>query len=177
LKEEKLKIYTTRIETPIGTMIAGAVGQGICLLEFSDRKTLEAQIRTLTDYLNAEIKDGKNEHFGLLRHQLKEYFKNKLKVFTIPMITPGTDFQQLVWNELQRIPHGSTRSYKQQACAINKPSAIRAVAKANGLNRISIIIPCHRVIGDDGDLTGYGGGLQRKRWLIDHESRQVEIDF
>jgi AraC family transcriptional regulator of adaptative response/methylated-DNA-[protein]-cysteine methyltransferase len=177
LKEKKLKIYTTLIETPIGTMIAGAVKEGVCLLEFADRKTLTAQLESLKEYLNGDIKEGRHKHFGLLKKELKAYFKKKLKLFTVPLIFPGSDFQQLIWNELQRIPFGSTRSYKQLAVAINKPAAVRAVAHANGLNRISIIIPCHRVIGDDGDLTGYGGGLRRKRWLIDHESRQVEIDF
>jgi len=83
--------------------------------------------------------------------------------------TPGTDFQKSVWKILQEIPYGETRSYKQQAIALGNPKAIRAVASANGHNRISIIIPCHRVIGSDGSLTGYGGGLHRKKWLLDFE--------
>ena len=175
--EDIQTIYITRIETPLGTMVAGAVEQGICLLEFSDRQTLEAQFKTLSDLLNANITEGTNKHFGLLRHQLKEYFKSKLKEFSLPLFTPGTEFQQLVWNELQKIPYGSTRSYKQQAAAINKTEAVRAVAHANGVNRISIIIPCHRVLGDDGSLTGYGGGLWRKKWLLDFEKGQKSFGF
>jgi len=112
---------------------------------------------------------GANEHFHLLKQQIDEYFEGKRTVFTVPLFTPGTDFQQSVWEVLQTIPYGSTRSYKQQAIAINKPEAVRAVANANGLNRISIIIPCHRVIGSDGNLTGYGGGLWRKKWLLEFE--------
>jgi len=89
----------------------------------------------------------------------------------VPLHTPGTDFQQGVWRELQNIPYGTTRSYKAQAIALQKPEAIRAVAGANGMNRISIIVPCHRIIGEDGSLTGYGGGLWRKKWLLDFEKK------
>ena len=107
----------------------------------------------------------------LITNQLNEYFEGRRIEFTMPLVTPGTSFQETVWEELRRIPYGSTRSYKQQAEAINNPEAVRAVANANGVNRISILIPCHRVIGSDGQLTGYGGGLWRKKWLLDLESR------
>jgi AraC family transcriptional regulator of adaptative response/methylated-DNA-[protein]-cysteine methyltransferase len=161
-KEEKI-INITRFETPLGTMFACAVEEGICLLEFTDRRMLETELITLTKLLNANIIQGANHHFVLLKQQLDEYFEGKRKEFTVPLFTQGTEFQQSVWKELQNIPYGSTRSYKQQAIALRKPEAIRAVANANGMNRISIIIPCHRVIGNDGKLTGYGGGLWRKK--------------
>ena len=166
----KQVINLKRIETPIGPMFAGATEEGLCLLEFTERRMLETEFKALAKYLNAAIIQGENKHFKKLEQQLSEYFDGKRKKFDIPLVTPGTDFQNAVWKELQTIPHGKTRSYKQQAAALKKPLAIRAVANANGMNRISILIPCHRVIGDDGSMTGYGGGIWRKKWLLDLES-------
>ena len=162
------------IETPLGMMVAGAVEQGICILEFADRPTIEDQFKSLAKLLNVSINEGHNKHFEILQQQLSEYFNGKRKEFSLPLFTPGTEFQQSVWNELQRIPYGSTRSYKQQSISLNNPGSIRAVASANGKNRIAIIIPCHRVIGSDGDLTGYAGGLWRKKWLLDLENSNLK---
>lgn len=164
-------IITSKIETELGIMIAGAVEEGICLLEFSDRRMLSTEYKDLQQLLNTTIKEGENKHIINLKKELSEYFEGKLKQFTVPLITPGTVFQQGVWKELLNIPYGTTRSYLEQAAALGKPEAIRAVANANGMNRIAIVIPCHRVIGTDGSLTGYGGGLKRKRWLLDHEKK------
>ena len=111
-----------------------------------------------------------------MKSQLKEYFDGKRTSFSILIHPAGTDFQKSVWEELQTIPYGSTRSYKQQAIALKNPKAVRAVAQANGMNKISILIPCHRVIGDDGHLTGYGGGLWRKKWLLNLESEFSNIN-
>ncbi len=172
--KQQIIIDLTRIETPLGTMFACAVDQGICLLEFSDRKMLETQFKSLVKRFNASIIQGANKHFDLLNKELAEYFEGKLKSFTVPLFSPGTEFQQLVWKELQNISYGSTRSYLQQANALNKPKSVRAVANANGMNKISIIIPCHRVIGSDGNLTGYGGGLWRKKWLLELENKYSE---
>lgn len=169
-KEQKL-IDLKRLETPLGTMIACAVDEGVCLLEFSDRKMLETELKDLAKRINATIVQGQNKHFEILETQLKEYFDGKRKVFNVPLFTPGSDFQKMVWAELQTIPFGKTRSYLEQAKAIRKPDSIRAVANANGMNRIAILIPCHRVIGSDGNLTGYGGGLWRKQYLLDLEKR------
>jgi AraC family transcriptional regulator of adaptative response/methylated-DNA-[protein]-cysteine methyltransferase len=164
-------IKTIIIETPLGEMIAGATDEGVCLLEFSDRRMLPTEYKDLTRLLKTTLEDGESKHLMTLRKQLKEYFNGRRKEFTIPLVTPGTEFQQAVWKELQNIPFGSTRSYQQQAVELNRPDSARAVANANGMNRISIIIPCHRVIGNDGHLTGYGGGLKRKKWLLDHEKK------
>jgi len=172
--KEKQVINICRIETPLGTMFAGAVEQGICLLEFTDRRMLETELKTLAKKLNAVIVQGANKHFDLLKQELEEYFEGKRKKFTVQLFTLGTDFQQSVWTKLQSITYGDTRSYKQQAVSIGKPNAVRAVANANGMNRIAIIIPCHRVIGDDGNLTGYGGGLWRKKYLLDLEKRGLQ---
>ena len=152
-------------------MIAGATQEGICMLEFTDRRMLLSDYKDLTRLFKTSVEEGENNHIKLLRKQLKEYFKGIRKEFSVPLVVPGSEFQQSVWRELRNIPFGSTRTYREQAEYLKKPGAIRAVANANGMNRISIIIPCHRVIGSDGSLTGYGGGLKRKRWLLDHERR------
>lgn len=163
-------IATTRILTPLGPVLAGATADGICLLEFVDRRMLETQLQRLGKLLNAECVPGFSKHFDRLNDQLAEYFSGKRRGFDLPLLLPGTPFQQKVWAGLLMIPYGSTRSYKEQAEALGLPHAVRAVAKANGDNRIAVIIPCHRVIGADGRLVGYGGGLWRKRYLLDLES-------
>lgn len=162
-----------RIETPLGTMYACAVEEGVCLLEFTDRKMLETEFMLLAKVLNATIVQGNNPHFSVLENQLNEYFDGTRKTFSVPLFTPGSEFQNSVWQELQNIPYGTTKSYKQQSEAINNPNTIRAVANANGMNRISILIPCHRVTGSDGKLTGYGGGLWRKQHLLELEQKHI----
>ena len=155
-------------------MFACATKLGICLLEFTNRKMLETEFKDLTKRLNAVILPGENPHLTQVQTELKEYFEGKRKDFSIPLHTPGTDFQQAVWEILKEIPFGETRSYKQQASKLNNPKGVRAVASANGMNRVAIVIPCHRVIGENGDLTGYAGGLARKKWLLDHEAKHSE---
>ncbi|MBA7553025.1 Methylated-DNA--protein-cysteine methyltransferase [subsurface metagenome] len=168
--KHKNVISITRILTPLGPMLAGATDEGICLLEFVDRRMLETQIKRLKKYLHAELVPGNNKYFDELSFQLKEYFDGERKVFDVPLHIPGTEFQLQVWKELQKIPYGKTRSYKEQAIAIDNPKAVRAVARANGDNRIAIIIPCHRVIGNNGELVGYGGGIWRKQHLMNLEN-------
>jgi len=112
---------------------------------------------------------GLNEHLTQLRAELKEYFESRRTVFTVPLVTPGTEFQHRVWKALAEIPFGETRCYEQLATSIGRPGAYRAVGRANGDNRVAILIPCHRVVRRDGDLCGYGGGLWRKRHLLDLE--------
>lgn len=162
-------INLQRITTPLGPMLAGAVESGLCLLEFSDRRALGAELEDLKRYLKANLMFGSNPYLTMAEQQINEYFEGTRKIFDIPLVTPGTDFQNLVWQKLREIPYGTTKSYKYQAESINNPNAVRAVAKANGANRISIIIPCHRVIGENGNLTGYGGGIRRKKGLLDFE--------
>jgi AraC family transcriptional regulator, regulatory protein of adaptative response / methylated-DNA-[protein]-cysteine methyltransferase len=167
----KQVINITQMETPIGPMYACATEKGICMLDFTDRRMLETEFKELTKYLNAVILPGEHKHFNQLQKEIGEYFEGKRKFFSIKLDAPGTEFQKSVWEELRKIPYGKTISYKTQAIALKKPEAVRAVANANGHNRISIIIPCHRVIGEDGTLTGYGGGLWRKKWLLDLEKK------
>lgn len=158
-----------RIETPLGTMIACANENGICMLEFSDRKALPTELKEISKHFDANIVQGENPHFKTLEKELEEYFEGKLKDFTVPLAPVGTDFQKKVWKILRTIPYGTTRTYQQQADILGNPKAVRAVANANGLNKISIIIPCHRVIGSNGTLTGYGGGIWRKQKLLELE--------
>jgi AraC family transcriptional regulator of adaptative response/methylated-DNA-[protein]-cysteine methyltransferase len=158
-----------RLETPLGTMYACAVKEGICLLEFTDRRMLETEFKDLTRRFDAIIVQGHNPHFVLLEKELRMYFEGALKQFTVPLCAPGSEFQQKVWFSLLKVPYGETRTYKQQAHNIGKPDAVRAVAHANGMNKIAIIIPCHRIIGSNGDLSGYGGGIWRKKKLLDIE--------
>ena len=158
-----------RIETPLGTMIACADENGICMLEFSDRKALPTELKEIAKHFNANIIQGENPHFNILEQELSEYFDGKRLDFTVPLSPVGTDFQKKVWEILRGIPYGKTRSYQEQANILGNPKAVRAVANANGLNKISIIIPCHRVIGTNGKLTGYGGGIWRKQKLLELE--------
>ena len=167
-KMEKI-VDLKRIETPLGTMIACANENGICMLEFSDRKALPTELKEISKHFDANIVQGENPHFKTLEKELEEYFEGKLKDFTVPLAPVGTDFQKKVWEILRTIPYGTTRTYQQQADILGNPKAVRAVANANGLNKISIIIPCHRVIGSNGTLTGYGGGIWRKQKLLELE--------
>lgn len=150
-------------------MFVCATGKGVCLLEFVDRRMLETEFKDLQRLLKTRIAAGENTHIRQAKKEITEYFNGKRKVFSVELHTPGTQFQNLAWKALHQIPYGITATYQSQAERIGNPKAIRAVASANGSNRISIIVPCHRLIAKDGNLTGYGGGLERKRWLIDHE--------
>ena len=175
--KNKQVMQMTRFETPLGPMFACATNEGICLLEFADRRMLETELKTLSKQFNAVVLQGENKYFEPLKQQLNEYFDGKRKEFDIPLVLIGTDFQKEVWKELMRIPYGTTRSYKRQAIALNKLAAIRAVAQANGMNKIAIIVPCHRVIGEDGSMTGYGGGIWRKKRLLDIEKSQTSLNM
>lgn len=157
------------IQSPLGPLVAGATSEGVCLLEFSDRRMLEAQFRTVQRLFRSPVVPGTNAHLKRLQAELERYFEGKLKAFTVPLVYPGTPFQRKVWDQLLRIPHGETCSYEALAKAIGHPTAVRAVGTANGMNRISIVIPCHRVVNKDGQLGGYGGGLRRKQFLLDLE--------
>ncbi|SIS62578.1 AraC family transcriptional regulator, regulatory protein of adaptative response / methylated-DNA-[protein]-cysteine methyltransferase [Kaistella chaponensis] len=167
-KTQKI-IDLKRIETPIGTMYAAATVEGICMLEFTDRKMLETEFKDLAKSLNAIIIQGENPHFIPLEKELEEYFLGKRTEFTVPLSPVGTDFQKSVWKVLMKIPYGETWNYKKQSEVLGDAKKVRAVANANGMNKISILIPCHRVIGSNGTLTGYGGGIWRKQKLLELE--------
>lgn len=162
-------IYKKTINSPIGELVIAASQKGICLLEFSGLARTDEQLLRIEKRFLCSLQYGSSVFFDNVRQQLEAYFKGKLTTFDVPVDLRGTDFQCQVWQSLLDIPYGETISYQQQAININKPKAVRAVANANRLNPIGIIIPCHRVIGKSGALTGYGGGLDRKRFLLDLE--------
>ncbi len=166
-------IHITRFTTALGPMFACATSKGVCLLEFTNRRMLESEFRDLQKRLNAIILPGENPHLRQVQKEITEYFEGKREHFTVELHTPGTAFQQAVWTELKLVPYGETRTYKQLATALGNPSASRAVASANGANKVAIIVPCHRIIGEDGNMTGYGGGIARKKWLIDFEKTGI----
>jgi AraC family transcriptional regulator, regulatory protein of adaptative response / methylated-DNA-[protein]-cysteine methyltransferase len=168
-------VYTAGVQTPIGELIAGATDSHLVLFEFEHRRLFGAQLDRLRAALQCEFVDGESPVHGALRTELAEYFEGTRREFTLPVLVPGTPFQQCVWDALVRIPHGQTTSYARLAESIGHPSATRAVARANGDNRIAIIIPCHRVIGADGTLVGYGGGLWRKKKLLELEGRSQTL--
>lgn len=172
---DKAVIVIKRIYTPLGTMTGGATEQGICLLEFEDETLVKSGLADLKRLLNRSTVEGENMHILQLEEELTEYFNGKRRSFTVSLHTPGTAFQNLVWDMLKEIPYGETRSYQQQAIRLGQIKAIRAVASANAHNRIAIIIPCHRVIGKNGSLTGYAGGLERKRALLNHERQHAPL--
>ncbi|WP_196890444.1 bifunctional transcriptional activator/DNA repair enzyme AdaA [Aureivirga marina] len=167
--EHKNVLLINRFTTPLGPMFVCATEKGICLLEFVDRRMLETEFKDLQKILNATIIFGENQHIKQAKKEIKEYFEGIRKEFHVSIEVFGTEFQRKVWCNLKEIPFGTTISYQELAEKIKNPKAVRAVASANGFNRIAIIIPCHRMIGKNGEMTGYAGGIERKKWLIEHE--------
>jgi AraC family transcriptional regulator of adaptative response/methylated-DNA-[protein]-cysteine methyltransferase len=154
-------LLATQVETPLGPMLAVAGDDGLCLLEFIDRRAMEAQVATLRKHFPVPVVPGRNDHLDHVEDELARYFAGSLTAFTMPLVYPGSPFQVAVWDELKRIPHGQTTSYGAIAAAIGRPGASQAVGRANGENRLAIVVPCHRVIRSDGHPCGYAGGLER----------------
>ena len=163
------------VESPVGPLLLGATERGIALLEFTDRRALESQLDTLRRRLKRPLVPGTNEHVEEAKRQLVEYFAGARREFDLPLDAPGTPFEEAVWGELLRIPYGETRSYEALAKSVERPGGSRAVGQANGRNRVAIVIPCHRVVNKGGELGGYGGGLWRKRFLLDLEQRTAGV--
>jgi AraC family transcriptional regulator of adaptative response/methylated-DNA-[protein]-cysteine methyltransferase len=155
--------------SPIGALVLGAVDAGICLLEFSDERRVERQAAALHRWFGGPVVRESHPHLDTLRHQLEEYFARTRQEFSLPVVTRGTPFELATWSALRTIPYGHTVSYADIARTIDNPGAVRAVGSANGRNRIAIVIPCHRVVNTDGQLGGYGGGLWRKKRLLELE--------
>jgi AraC family transcriptional regulator of adaptative response/methylated-DNA-[protein]-cysteine methyltransferase len=164
-------IHAIMIETPLGPMIAAADERGVCLLEFADRRGLEQSYSEMRKRFELPVVPGENRVLIQLRTELEKYFRGKLRKFSVEVSLRGTPFQEKVWRELCRIPSGETVSYEQIAERVGNARAVRAVARANGTNRICILVPCHRVIAKDGSLSGYGGGVWRKRLLLETERK------
>ena len=169
-------VVVSRILTPLGPMMAGATDEGVCLLEFADRRMLETQLARVRRFFGRPTVPGQHRHIDALAGELDNYFTGRLREFRVPLLPRGTEFQLSAWKQLTRIPYGTTISYEQQARAMKRPGAQRAVGRANGDNRIAIVIPCHRVVRQNGDLCGYGGGLWRKKFLLDLERKVLDSD-
>ena len=157
------------LETPLGPMLAAASNQAVCQLEFADRRGLEKSYAEMRHRFKLPVLPGDNPILKQLHTELLEYFDGARRQFTVPVELRGTPFQTRVWRELQRIPFGQTASYEAVAKKIGSPTSVRAVARANGTNRLYLLVPCHRVIAKDGSLSGYGGGVWRKRRLLELE--------
>lgn len=170
--EQTQVIVIHRFTTTLGPMFVCATERGVCLLEFTDRRMLETEFRDLQRLLNARIMSGENSHTRQAEKEINEYFCGTRREFELMLDTSGSEFQRAVWQALRDVPYGRTSHYQALAAQLGKPGAVRAVAAANGANRIAIVIPCHRIIGKDGAMTGYGGGIARKEWLIEHERKQ-----
>ena len=168
-RENGDQVVVTMLETPLGPVLAGATDKGINLLEYTDRRMLEHNLKAMRRHFDCAIVPGQHPLLERLQEELSQYFQGSRREFTLPLAPRGTSFQEKVWQELRRIPFGQTISYDELARRVGQPTAQRAVARANGMNYIAILIPCHRVIGKDGSLTGYGGGLWRKRLLLELE--------
>ncbi|MBS1709027.1 MAG: bifunctional transcriptional activator/DNA repair protein Ada [Armatimonadetes bacterium] len=162
-------------DSPLGPLVGCATDTHLVLLEFADRRMLETQLKTLQSRLGCVVVQGTTAVLEETGRQLDEYFAGQRRDFELPLATPGTEFQEEAWRYLLTIPYGETRSYGQMAKELGRPDAQRAVGKANGDNRIAIIVPCHRVLRSDGTLCGYGGGLWRKKWLLELESGQRSL--
>jgi AraC family transcriptional regulator of adaptative response/methylated-DNA-[protein]-cysteine methyltransferase len=150
-------------------MVAGVTGGAVCLLEFADQPRVGRQLAAVARSFGRPLTPGESPELDAVRRQLGEYFAGERRSFELPLATPGTPFQRLVWDELRRIPYGETLTYAELALGLGRPGASRAVGQANGANRIAILIPCHRVVACDGGLGGYGGGLWRKLRLLETE--------
>lgn len=163
-------IYRDDIDSPLGPMIAGASARGLCFLEWHDRGGIERILKRVEKRYRLALERGEHPVVDRLITELAEYFGGGRTKFTVPLHVEGTPFEQSVWQQLLRIPHGETRSYGDVARALQKPGASRAVGRANGANYLSIVIPCHRVCDSNGNLHGYGGGLWRKKRLLELEA-------
>lgn len=167
-------LYTKSFETPLGKMIAFSSQEALLMLDFEDSKYFEKHLEEISAEYGVIKKTG-NKVLSLLEKELKRYFKGNLTNFTVPVEFSGTEFQKLVWEELQNINFGEYRSYQSQADAMKRPKSVRAVANANSRNKICLVVPCHRVIGKNLSLTGYAGGIERKTALLKLEG--IELEF
>ena len=164
-------IFRTQFSTVLGEMSAAATEQGVCFLEFTEDNRREDTLQLVSSRLKMAVTYGNHPHLALLESQLQDYFAGKRMIFTVPLVLPGTPFQQKVWDTLLSVPFGSTVTYSMLAVSLSSPRAVRAVGRANGMNPVSVLVPCHRVTGKNGELTGYAGGTDRKAWLLAHEKQ------
>lgn len=167
--ENATRVTLATLATPIGPMLAGATDDAIVLCDFAERPMIAAQLASVRRRIGP-TSEGSSPLLDRLAAQLGEYFAGTRREFDLPIEIPGSAFQERVWDELRRIPYGATISYRELAMRVDAPGAHRAVGRANGSNRVAVVVPCHRVVAAGGGLGGYGGGLDAKRHLIDLEA-------
>ena len=170
--DRESSIWLGRIATPLGSMVMGVHDSGLCLLEFAGQAVLDERLALLRQRMGRVFLPGEHPLMQQVRRQLGGYFEGSLRQFSLPLQAPGTSFQEAAWDALRQIPYGVMRSYADIAAVIGCPDAVRAVGGAVGDNHIAIVIPCHRVVASDGELTGYRGGLWRKEYLLALEQAQ-----
>lgn len=168
-------IYIQYYPTRCGELIVGSYGEALCLCDWKCRKNREAVDRRIQKALDARYETGKSPVIEEAFKQLNEYFSKQRTTFDLPLLTAGTTFQKKIWELLLAVPYGATQSYLELARRFGNPKAIRAVSSSNAANALSIFIPCHRIIGTDGKLVGYAGGMEAKRMLLDLESAQQTL--
>lgn len=173
----KNKIHIHIYTSPYGELLLGSYENSICICDWVNRKTRTLIDKRITEGLHAEFKQSKTPAIDLAIKELNEYFFDHKTFFTLPLLMIGSDFQKSVWKHLLKIPYGNTISYYELSEKINNTKAIRAVSAANGANAISIFVPCHRVIGSSGELTGYAGGLNCKQKLLELESKTIQTEL
>ena len=166
-------LFADWVQTPLGNMISVTSTSQLHLLEFTDRKALPQELQRLNDVTEGRLGIGRTQASAQIKEELAAFFAGSSSAFRIKVAYHGTEFNRAVWDTLRNIPAGETRSYSNIAASIGRPSAVRAVARANGANQIALVIPCHRVIGADGSLAGYGGGLWRKQKLLEIERQYL----
>lgn len=166
-----IMIQISIIDSPIGQLVAGIYSERLCLLEFNEPGRLQSQQVSLQRFFGCPVEPGEQPLHQTLREELNQYFQGARQVFSLPLVFAGSEFQRKVWDALLTIPYGSRRTYKEVACQIGAPRAMRAVGSANGRNPIAVVVPCHRVVNKNSGLGGYGGGIWRKQWLLDLERR------
>lgn len=158
-----------RYESPEGTLMLGSFEGRLCMCDWENSPLHRRNLMRIEKGIDCQSIVGTSQVIATAKEQLNAYFTGDLKQFDIPLLFIGTDFQKQVWESLLRIPYGATSTYGEQAQRMGRPKAVRAVARANGSNAISIIVPCHRIVGRNGKLTGYAGGIEAKRNLLNHE--------
>lgn len=168
------KIKTMGWKSPAGDMIIGSAGDRLCLCDWVSNRKSDRNLRRVLRCLDAIYEEVMTDIASRAVSQLEEYFSGQRREFTVPLVLAGTEFQCRVWSELMNIPYGVTVSYAELARRVGNPAGVRAVAAAVGANPLSIFVPCHRIVGSDGSLTGYAGGLGTKRFLLDLEHQSIK---
>ena len=163
------KLSTCWMESPVGTMLAIADDRGLHMLSYAESSTMERKVAIIRKQLNVGLQIGANPVLKSIKAEMSDYFKGKLRTFETPLFPTGTDFQKMVWEELRKVPYGTTVTYAELAARVGKPAAYRAVAQANAQNPLHVVIPCHRIVNSDGGLGGYAAGIDRKQWLLEFE--------